>query len=111
MSWCSTRRARSCRRTPYQRFCELSESIVAGDKHQLPPTSFFTSVTADEDDGRQVVQEDGTIDQSLTQGFESILDVLAAVLGGRRVRSLTWHYRSHDERLIAFSKVGSMTDR
>ena len=38
----------------------------------------------------------------LTEGFESVLDVLAAALPTRR---LTWHYRSRDERLIAFSNA------
>jgi len=69
--------------------------VVAGDDRQLPPTSFFASATA-EDDGSD---EDGT---SLVAGFESILDVLGALL---RPYTLTWHYRSEDERLIAFSNV------
>ena len=38
----------------------------------------------------------------LTEGFESVLDVLAAALPTRR---LTWHYRSRDERLIAFANA------
>jgi hypothetical protein len=37
-----------------------------------------------------------------TSGFESILDALGSVL---RVRQLLWHYRSRDERLIAFSNA------
>ena len=37
-----------------------------------------------------------------TAGFESILDALGSVL---RFRQLLWHYRSRDERLIAFSNV------
>lgn len=66
--------------------------IVAGDDRQLPPTTFFDS-SDDEPDN-----EDGA--DSLVDGFESILDVLSALL---RNRTLTWHYRSEDERLIAFS--------
>lgn len=65
--------------------------VVVGDRRQLPPTTFFTAVTDDPepfDDG------------SLTTGFESVLDVLSATLP---TRSLRWHYRSRDERLIAFA--------
>ncbi len=65
--------------------------VVAGDERQLPPTNFFT-VVSDE--------EEATPDEALTAGFESVLDVLAAALPTRR---LDWHYRSRDERLIAFA--------
>ncbi|KGN36517.1 AAA domain-containing protein [Knoellia subterranea] len=65
--------------------------VLAGDARQLPPTSFFTTVT---DVG------DATPDDALTEGVESILDVMAATLPSRR---LTWHYRSQDERLIDFA--------
>ncbi|MFC7486293.1 AAA domain-containing protein [Knoellia sp. CPCC 206453] len=65
--------------------------VLAGDAKQLPPTSFFTTVT---DVG------DATPDDSLTEGVESVLDVMAATLPSRR---LSWHYRSQDERLIAFA--------
>jgi superfamily I DNA and/or RNA helicase len=41
-------------------------------------------------------------DSSLTEGFESILDVLSAALP---VRRLTWHYRSLDERLVSFANA------
>ena len=41
-------------------------------------------------------------DDSLTEGFESILDVLSAALP---VRRLTWHYRSLDERLVSFANA------
>ncbi|SES45887.1 AAA domain-containing protein [Pedococcus cremeus] len=65
--------------------------VVAGDERQLPPTSFFTAA----------VDEEGAAEtETLTEGFESVLDVLAAALPTRR---LSWHYRSLDERLIAFA--------
>ena len=67
--------------------------VVAGDEKQLPPTNFFTVVSDAEPEA------DGT-GETLTEGFESILDVLTAALPSRR---LTWHYRSRDERLIAFA--------
>ena len=65
--------------------------VVAGDERQLPPTNFFTSA----------VDEDLAPDsETLTEGFESVLDVLTAALPTRR---LSWHYRSLDERLVAFA--------
>lgn len=77
--------------------------VVAGDRRQLPPTQFFA--VDGEDKGEHVVNEDGSINLALTTGFESILDVLTAALSSERTRSLTWHYRSRDERLIAFSNA------
>ena len=70
--------------------------IVAGDQRQLPPTTFFTS--APDDLAEAVAIEGSEVD--LTVGFESILDVLSAVIP---LRKLTWHYRSTDERLISFA--------
>ncbi|WP_270889282.1 AAA domain-containing protein [Pedococcus sp. 5OH_020] len=65
--------------------------VVAGDERQLPPTSFFTSAVDEE-----VLPDADT----LTEGFESVLDVLTAALPTKR---LSWHYRSLDERLVAFA--------
>ncbi len=67
-------------------------AMVAGDSRQLPPTTFFDGVSDEEDD-----PEDDT--GSLAD-YESILDVLDAMLSRR---PLAWHYRSADERLISFS--------
>lgn len=79
--------------------------VVAGDAQQLPPTSFFSAATDGEGEEQQAVNDDGSINLALTSGYESILDVLTAGLGPARSRSLTWHYRSRDERLIAFSNA------
>lgn len=69
--------------------------VVAGDDRQLPPTSFFSAA----DDTAQ----DLTVgDMTVGADFESILDALGGFL---RARTLQWHYRSRDERLIAFSNV------
>lgn len=68
-----------------------SQVVVAGDERQLPPTSFFTAAVDDEAAAET---------EALTEGFESVLDVLAASLP---VRRLSWHYRSLDERLVAFA--------
>lgn len=74
--------------------------IVAGDEKQLPPTTFFAAETRVDED-----ESDATGEESLFAGvrdFESILDLLNSLL---RFRTLEWHYRSRDERLIAFSNA------
>lgn len=77
------------------------QAVVAGDPHQLPPTAFFASgSTADDEEDED--EELGAT--SMSKDFESVLDVMSALLpppvGTKR---LNWHYRSRDERLIAFS--------
>ncbi len=67
--------------------------VVAGDERQLPPTAFFTSAVPD--DGPA-----GAEPEPFTDGFESVLDALSATLP---VAQLRWHYRSRDERLVAFA--------
>jgi len=62
--------------------------VIAGDPRQMPPTSFFArGPNASEDD----VEED----------MESILDECLGA--GVPSHSLSWHYRSRHESLIAFS--------
>jgi very-short-patch-repair endonuclease len=75
--------------------------VVAGDDKQLPPTAFFASGST-EDDSDQAEADTPAAVMAGTAGFESILDALGSVLS---FRQLTWHYRSRDERLIAFSNV------
>jgi len=65
------------------------QAIVAGDPKQLPPTTFFASADTEPGD------EEGALD-----GVESVLDALLPVLPSWK---LEWHYRSRDERLIAFA--------
>lgn len=77
-----------------------SQLVVAGDEKQLPPTAFFVAENPDEEE-----ELEGTFPVPLvagTKGFESILDALGSLL---RFRMLRWHYRSRDERLIAFSNA------
>lgn len=74
--------------------------VVAGDDKQLPPTAFFSSASTDEESDDPDENDDMASLLGSTSGFESILDALAPHLG---TRMLTWHYRSRDERLIAFS--------
>ena len=87
-------------------------AVVAGDPHQLPPTTFFASSSGEDEDDD--LSEDDGADAELLQarstavvgGYESILDVMGALLPpphGRR--TLAWHYRSRDERLITFSNA------
>jgi hypothetical protein len=64
--------------------------IVVGDPKQMPPTSFFSTNTFDEDN---VEQED----------LESILDDCLAL--SMPSYHLLWHYRSKHESLIAFSNA------
>lgn len=66
--------------------------VVAGDNKQLPPTPFFSTVGGDDD---EEVEAEGALGD-----FESILDVLGSYVP---TKTLLWHYRSQDERLIAFS--------
>ncbi|MFG1795746.1 AAA domain-containing protein [Nocardia sp. NPDC049149] len=67
--------------------------VVAGDEKQLPPSDFFERVLAS--DGEDEDVEDDLAD------YESILTALRPLLPTAQM--LTWHYRSADERLIAFS--------
>lgn len=62
--------------------------VIVGDPRQLPPTSFFSVNTTDEDN---IEMED----------LESILDDCLAL--SMPSRYLLWHYRSKHESLIAFS--------
>jgi very-short-patch-repair endonuclease len=73
--------------------------VVAGDKHQLPPTTFFAA--ADEEDEASDIA-------TATEGFESLLDLASSFVQSAR---LDWHYRSRDERLIAFSNHHIYGDR
>jgi very-short-patch-repair endonuclease len=73
--------------------------VVAGDDRQLPPTNFFRQFS---DDGEADEPEDDESLVSFGAGFESVLDALRPLLP---TAPLTWHYRSRDERLVAFSNA------
>ena len=62
--------------------------VVAGDHRQMPPTSFFSRGA-------------GAADDDLEPDMESILDECKAA--GLPQISLSWHYRSRHESLIAFA--------
>ncbi|MGI5291295.1 AAA domain-containing protein [Nonomuraea polychroma] len=71
--------------------------VVAGDDRQLPPTNFFRQVG----DGLDDAEEEESL-VSFGAGFESVLDALRPLLP---TWPLSWHYRSRDERLVAFSNA------
>ncbi len=64
--------------------------IVVGDTRQLPPTSFFDSLTKEMED-----------EENVTADMESILGMCDAQ--GAPQRMLRWHYRSRHESLISLS--------
>jgi very-short-patch-repair endonuclease len=66
--------------------------VIAGDPRQMPPTNFF-----------QRGASESSSDDSVGEDLESILDECLAV--GIPRRSLSWHYRSRHESLIAFSNI------
>ncbi|MBP5092157.1 MAG: DUF4011 domain-containing protein, partial [Bacilli bacterium] len=70
-----------------------NQVIVVGDNKQMPPTNFFQSVDALEDN------YDEDLDVSDVGDFESILDFFMNFPHYR----LLWHYRSRNEALIDFS--------
>jgi superfamily I DNA and/or RNA helicase len=70
-------------------------AIIVGDSKQMPPTSFFSTAIDSEED---IVDSEAELP---TQDEESILS--EAVRAQIPSTMLTWHYRSQDEALIAFS--------
>lgn len=93
-----------------------AQVIVAGDSRQLPPTEFFSKVLEGDMKEDEHEGESALLDEtpevaaervraragSFTRDAESILFALDRLLAGQS-RSLQWHYRSRDERLIAVS--------
>lgn len=75
-----------------------TQLVVAGDEKQLPPTAFFLAATQEEEDA----ESEDAPQLAAVEGFESILEALGMLLPAR---TLEWHYRSRDERLIAFSNA------
>jgi superfamily I DNA and/or RNA helicase len=69
--------------------------VITGDSKQLPPTNFFTSTVSDAD----YDTDDDDDDYDDTDAYESVLDEAQFL----PERTLSWHYRSRHEHLIAFS--------
>lgn len=72
--------------------------VVAGDDRQLPPTSFFASGDPKDE---EAVEESEFTDDIQVGNYESVLSLMKSIV--TKPRQLQWHYRSRDERLIAFS--------
>ena len=68
--------------------------VIVGDSKQMPPTTFMAVDTS----GQDAIEDES---ESVTEEEESILE--EAVTAGFHQELLTWHYRSQDESLIAFS--------
>ncbi len=71
--------------------CRVKQVVVVGDPKQLPPTTFFDRIAEEE------VPEDELV---AAEESESVLEIAQRVFENR---TLTWHYRSKHESLIAFS--------
>jgi superfamily I DNA and/or RNA helicase/very-short-patch-repair endonuclease len=74
-----------------------NKCIIVGDPKQLPPTSFFDTVSNDYESDEESILDD----------TESILDVCLKQFPFRRLR---WHYRSQHESLIQFSNQNFYND-
>lgn len=74
-----------------------NQLIVAGDTHQLPPTTFFEKSSNEED-----LYDSDEEEVSNFAIEESILDASANILPEKYLK---WHYRSRHEHLIAFSNA------
>ena len=80
------------------------QMVVVGDNKQLPPTSFFDRVIADEDDA----DPDETIEPALSLAAKATdLESILALCEARGLNSamLLWHYRSRHPSLIEVSNA------
>ncbi|ATP59411.1 DUF4011 domain-containing protein [Mesomycoplasma dispar] len=69
--------------------------IIAGDKEQMPPTSFFDTLSEDSDESENLAEFN-------VSDYLSILDVSQTFLKSYRLK---WHYRSKFEELIQPSNI------
>lgn len=77
--------------------------VVAGDRHQLPPTSVGVAGASSVPNS---TDEDEFSNPNLqTQDMESILDAVASIFPANdsHIKPLRLHYRSNDEKLISWS--------
>ncbi len=88
--------------------CAISRgkaSVIVGDSKQLPPTNFFDRKDSGEGDA-------ASNEAALADALEPLDSVLEeSIASGIPQRSLLWHYRSRDERLIEFSNRKSYGGR
>ena len=84
-----------------------NQTIVVGDRRQLPPTTIFQHRYEHEDD-----DDDGDDDTDWFEGRESILDVMVGMVGsGVAEHYLGVHYRSRHDSLIRYSNHYFYNDR
>jgi superfamily I DNA and/or RNA helicase len=86
---------------PEEALCSIvrgRQLVVVGDTRQMPPTSFFDRVWADQ----EADEEDEDVLEGLqAMGLESILDLMSARANDPvRRPDLRWHYRSVHPSLI-----------
>ncbi len=75
------------------------QTIVVGDKMQLPPTNFFSAKHSEDEDTLQFEEEPGQlVEYDLSS--DSLLEHASRNLSSTM---LGWHYRSRSESLISFS--------
>jgi len=72
-----------------------NQAAIIGDSKQLPPTTFFDKMIADEMDDPETIP-------SMSGGIESILNLCNVSFPSKTLR---WHYRSRHESLIALSNA------
>jgi very-short-patch-repair endonuclease len=80
--------------------------VVVGDKKQLPPTSFFDRLIAEDADPQDTDETEATpqpIGAAALTDLESILSLCEA--RGIETRMLRWHYRSRHKSLIEVSNA------
>ncbi len=80
--------------------CRARQVVIVGDEMQLPPTSFFSTATADEE--REVLAEEDGQRIAVVLDADSLLSQAARNLPATL---LAWHYRSRSEALISFSNA------
>jgi len=82
-----------------------SQIVVVGDKKQLPPSSFFDRLMADEED--ETEGDDENVGPDLLDGAARVIDMESILTlceaRGLPGRMLRWHYRSRDPSLIEVS--------
>ena len=92
---CSTRPRRSGWPTRWVRWAGRRAAVVVGDSKQMPPTSFAEPTSGGDDSG--------DFPETTVEDEESILSECVQARVPRQW--LSWHYRSQDESLIAFSNA------
>ena len=94
--------------------CALARAnaaVIVGDSRQLPPTNFFDRKEggADAVAGEPAASDPDAMLGDALEPLDSLLD--EAIASGIAEKSLLWHYRSRDERLIEFSNRKSYEGR